>query len=183
MDPHTTSGNITQPILPFFSDFSLQPELVDEDLNIDQVIGMLRGESEDPIGTGVNSHTFSSNILANDQNINQFCATIPEDVFANFSSPTMSCTDSTIFNPFSGFEDDLVNSGGGREEEDNNYGETEDSSATATTTTTTTTTTPKKAKLDRSRTLISERRRRGRMKEKLYALRALVPNITKVITN
>lgn len=38
----------------------------------------------------------------------------------------------------------------------------------------------KKAKVDRSRTLVSERRRRGRMKEKLYALRALVPNITKV---
>lgn len=38
----------------------------------------------------------------------------------------------------------------------------------------------KKAKVDRSRTLMTERRRRGRMKEKLYALRALVPNITKV---
>jgi hypothetical protein len=33
---------------------------------------------------------------------------------------------------------------------------------------------------DRSKTIVSERTRRGRMKEKLYELRALVPNITKV---
>lgn len=48
----------------------------------------------------------------------------------------------------------------------------------------TTTTIPVKtrtAKTDRSKTLISERKRRGRMKEKLYALRSLVPNITKVM--
>lgn len=38
----------------------------------------------------------------------------------------------------------------------------------------------KRKKSDRSTTLISERRRRRRMKEKLYALRSLVPNITKV---
>ena len=37
-----------------------------------------------------------------------------------------------------------------------------------------------KLRRDRSKTLISERRRRGRMKEKLYELRSLVPNITKV---
>lgn len=35
-------------------------------------------------------------------------------------------------------------------------------------------------KRDRSRTLVSERRRRGHMKEQLYELRSLVPNITKV---
>ncbi|KAI3417283.1 uncharacterized protein J3R85_014553 [Psidium guajava] len=55
----------------------------------------------------------------------------------------------------------------------------EDSSGTTTTTGTAATST-KGTKTDRSRTLISERRRRGRMKEKLYALRSLVPNITKM---
>ncbi|KAG6383792.1 hypothetical protein SASPL_156436 [Salvia splendens] len=42
------------------------------------------------------------------------------------------------------------------------------------------TTVPGARKADRSKTLVSERRRRGRMKEKLYALRSLVPNITKM---
>ncbi|KZV26625.1 transcription factor FER-LIKE IRON DEFICIENCY-INDUCED TRANSCRIPTION FACTOR [Dorcoceras hygrometricum] len=52
----------------------------------------------------------------------------------------------------------------------------EESSATATATSAK----EKGNKVDRSRTLISERKRRGRMKEKLYALRSLVPNITKM---
>ncbi|RWW03324.1 hypothetical protein BHE74_00011961, partial [Ensete ventricosum] len=39
---------------------------------------------------------------------------------------------------------------------------------------------PKTGRKDRSKTLISERTRRVRMKEQLYELRSLVPNITKV---
>lgn len=46
--------------------------------------------------------------------------------------------------------------------------------------TTTSTPTKRSRKGDRSKTLFHEQRRRSRMKEKLYALRALVPNITKV---
>ncbi|TXG73769.1 hypothetical protein EZV62_002348 [Acer yangbiense] len=58
-----------------------------------------------------------------------------------------------------------------KEEEDNDEDDSSDTTARKT------------KKTDRSRTLISERRRRGRMKEKLYALRALVPNITKLLKN
>lgn len=91
--------------------------------------------------------------------------------------------DSTIGHPNSLLMDGLLNQ---LDERDKNGGEDEDnhsSSDTTTTTTNTTLSTPttkKTSRVDRSRTLISERRRRGRMKEKLYALRALVPNITKV---
>ncbi|PKA57740.1 Transcription factor FER-LIKE IRON DEFICIENCY-INDUCED TRANSCRIPTION FACTOR [Apostasia shenzhenica] len=37
-----------------------------------------------------------------------------------------------------------------------------------------------KQRRDRSKTIVSERKRRGRMKEKLYELRSLVPNISKM---
>uniref|UniRef100_A0A7N1A9W9 BHLH domain-containing protein n=1 Tax=Kalanchoe fedtschenkoi TaxID=63787 RepID=A0A7N1A9W9_KALFE len=63
--------------------------------------------------------------------------------------------------------------GDGLDDEDDNDGN-------ASSGTTTTTATPKKGKADRSKTIVSERRRRGRMKDNLYALRSLVPNITKM---
>ncbi|KAL8057700.1 hypothetical protein ABFX02_04G201000 [Erythranthe guttata] len=67
-----------------------------------------------------------------------------------------------------------------REEEE----EEDESSANAAATTTMTSTTPTKknggGKADRSRTLVSEQTRRCRMKDTLYTLRSLVPNITKM---
>jgi Helix-loop-helix DNA-binding domain len=38
-----------------------------------------------------------------------------------------------------------------------------------------------KGRRDRSKTIVTERKRRIRMKERLYELRSLVPNITKVM--
>ncbi|CAN4101549.1 unnamed protein product [Withania somnifera] len=70
------------------------------------------------------------------------------------------------------------------EEEMDGDNDCDESSGTTTTTATRTVAlgmpTMKGTRTDRSRTLISERKRRGRMKEKLYALRSLVPNITKM---
>lgn len=66
------------------------------------------------------------------------------------------------------------------QQEDDGENDAEGYSSGNMTTTTTSTQTKRSTKADRSRTLISERRRRSRMKDKLYALRALVPNITKV---
>ncbi|KAK4482662.1 hypothetical protein RD792_009827 [Penstemon davidsonii] len=75
-----------------------------------------------------------------------------------------------------GLQNEYPNEAEEEEEEEESIDE-EGSSAT---TTTNTSGKKKNNKVDRSRTLISERKRRSRMKEKLYALRALVPNITKM---
>ncbi|GAB4842934.1 hypothetical protein Ancab_012912 [Ancistrocladus abbreviatus] len=91
---------------------------------------------------------------------------------------------SSIFNSYclSGVDFMKGDHGGGGEESYCGADADQNSSAVtnATLATTVTTMRSKREKVDRSRTLICERKRRGRMTEKLYALRALVPNITKM---
>ncbi|CAA3005247.1 transcription factor FER-LIKE IRON DEFICIENCY-INDUCED TRANSCRIPTION FACTOR [Olea europaea subsp. europaea] len=130
-----------------------------EEANFDQFIELVRGENEDPIVNFSQNYDYDLHIagcLAE----NQF-APAPVELF-DFDIATNPNLDYAI----DSFPQDTK-----AVEEDNDE---EESSAT------TTTPTKRNTKVDRSRTLISERRRRGRMKEKLYALRSLVPNITKM---
>ncbi|PQQ14079.1 transcription factor FER-LIKE IRON DEFICIENCY-INDUCED TRANSCRIPTION FACTOR isoform X1 [Prunus yedoensis var. nudiflora] len=158
------------------NDFELQ-DLTD-DANFDQFIDLIRGQNEDPVAS------FDCDLMINGcfDDYNLFCpaSTTPGVVFsfndAVASDPSASFL-GTLSDPSAPLLTTLPNVDGEMKggEEDHNG---EDSSGT--TTTTTTTTTNKRQKVDRSRTLVSERRRRGRMKERLYALRSLVPNITKM---
>ncbi|CAJ1979228.1 unnamed protein product [Sphenostylis stenocarpa] len=145
-----------------------------EDPNLDHYINFIRLEKKDAICD------FNSELINEAFIDNSFLPhpAIPSDQ-CNSCAANVYDPNSTT-SPFSYF--DWAAKGGGEEEED----DMEDSSAT-TITTTTITTTPTKSlvaksrpKNDRSKTSISERRRRYRMKENLYALRSLVPTITKM---
>ncbi|KAK3000188.1 hypothetical protein RJ639_023701, partial [Escallonia herrerae] len=143
------------------NDFSLH-DFIDE-ANFEQFISLIRGDSADPIVK------FCPNYDCEHINgcmvDNQFGLTLEHQ----FEFNTMTVSDpNSIF----------VNSLAGEIKERSEEHDAEESSATITTTATTTT--KRSTKGDRARTLVSERRRRGRMKEKLYALRSLVPNITKM---
>ncbi|CAK7332167.1 unnamed protein product [Dovyalis caffra] len=140
-------------------------DFIDE-ANFDQYIDLIRGENEI---TGLDCDLINGLLVDS-----QFGQT-PGDIFdcglinyaATHTSSTMEQDPNYVPIALPSFDGDTR--GGAEKDTDD-----EDSSGTTTTTTT------KKTKTDRSRTLISERRRRVRMKEKLYALRALVPNITKM---
>lgn len=153
------------------NEFELQDFI--DDAKFDQFIDLIRGsENEDPVASFDCDELINGSFIDNGQ-----FGQNPEGIFGFDAKMVLS-------DPTS-FDITLPNyDGGDLVFEDNENDGDEFSSATTTTTTTTTTPTTtntgKRPKVDRSRTLVSERRRRGRMKEKLYALRSLVPNITKV---
>ncbi|PIA43625.1 hypothetical protein AQUCO_01900196v1 [Aquilegia coerulea] len=136
------------------------------DSNFDQFIDLIRGENAIPITNYVPNYDADELMFGGEIIDSQFFPHALENVF-NCSS--ISPPEHNLFlhslPAFSGGDIDI-----GDGDNDNDE---DDSSANTTTPT-------KGARGDRSRTLVSERRRRSRMKEKLYALRSLVPNITKM---
>ncbi|GFZ17846.1 FER-like regulator of iron uptake [Actinidia rufa] len=129
-----------------------------DDTNFEQFIDLIRGESSDCIVKFCPNYDCEHIRNCLDDNL---LGTVQENLFG-FHSAAMSTPNSAIDTL------QLAVDGDGKDGEEENNMEEEFSG------TTTTITTPKKKKGDRSRTLVSERRRRGGMKEKLYALRALM---------
>ncbi|KAF5197576.1 Transcription factor fer-like iron deficiency-induced transcription factor [Thalictrum thalictroides] len=144
------------------NDFALHDFI--NDSNFDQFIDLIRGENVIPMINYVPNYDDGHDELMFGGEIidSQFFPPAPENVF-NSSPPEPNLFLSSL-PAFSGDID--IGDGDNDNDED-------DSSAN-------TTAPSKAARGDRSRTLVSERRRRSRMKEKLYALRSLVPNITKM---
>lgn len=179
--PHVSKGEmimdrvdgISRSPLVHLNDFVL-PDFFDHGPDFDPFARLIPGDTVPPHGTvpgGVDDGQFGSGNL--------------EDVLG-FNHPGIEDSNFAL-DGFPSFAEDLMDGeedGLDDDEDDDDFS----SGTTATMKTTSAATTPsprtrtKNTKIDRSRTLISERRRRGRMKEKLYALRALVPNITKVLT-
>ncbi|CAH2060323.1 unnamed protein product [Thlaspi arvense] len=145
------------------NDLELHNFLVDP--NFDQFINLIRGDQNidnTPLDFDLGAPLQNSPCFIDES---QF---LPTPVDALFDE--LPDLDSNVAESFRSFDGESVRAGG-----DDDYNDGDDSSAT-----TTNNDGSRKTKTDRSRTLISERRRRGRMKDKLYALRSLVPNITKM---
>ncbi|WOH03880.1 hypothetical protein DCAR_0623281 [Daucus carota subsp. sativus] len=146
-----------------------------DEANIEQFIALIRVETADEPNVKF-CHNFLDCDHINGCTNEQFDPGfgLPYDHFNDSAMTGFSDPGSLLNNSFPNNFDELKQLV--QQEED----EAEEYSSGNMTTTTTSTQTKRSTKGDRSRTLISERRRRSRMKDKLYALRALVPNITKM---
>ncbi|TKY67153.1 Transcription factor FER IRON DEFICIENCY-INDUCED TRANSCRIPTION FACTOR [Spatholobus suberectus] len=162
------STDFHQETLVHIKEFELH-DFVEDPYNLDhQFINLICWENKDAI-CNFNSEPINECFI--DNSFLSYPA-IPSDQ-CNIDSVNVHDPSSTV-SSFSCFDGEAK--GGGEEEN-----EIRDSSATTTTTTATkSANTEPRPKTDRSKTLVSERRRRDRMKEKLYTLRSLVPNITKM---
>lgn len=166
------------------NDFSLQDFTSEE--NFQQFIALIRGETEDPIVKLCANYYECEHINGCDSLVDNNGQQYQQQiVFGDFGgdgnagSNNINDSNYVLINLAREGEGGINNINNEEEEE-----EEEGEYSSGTMATGTTTSGPLKrsgGKVDRSRTLVSERRRRGRMKEKLYALRSLVPNITKVI--
>lgn len=156
---------------------NFEPHDFNEDPNFDQFINLIPGENEDAIcniNSGLINECFVDNPFLHS------CPANPFDQSNSNSVMKVYGPSSSSFSSFSCFDGEEEAKERGEEEEEENEGDNSSATTTTSTTPTASVKTKQRPKTDRSKTLISERRRRGRMKEKLYALRSLVPNITKV---
>lgn len=136
-----------------------------QEISREQIVEFFRGESL------IEQPTMAGYIQAQEQEL------IRDDVGGKYGVPSMSTPEMLMVEPgVVSVEANMVDHGGHQyplsenwEEGDQEEKEGENSSGTTSI-----------VANCRSRTLVAERKRRGNMKEKLYALRALVPNITKV---